>query len=250
MWDFSIFHAAAVCWLNGIDPYTCIGFQYPLPTLFLFLPLAFLPLPVAKGVWLLIELICLVVVCKRWSVWYALFVPVLQSLWLGQIDLIMLPAMAVATGPAMALLTLKPQLVWLYLPFWLWSAGWRDRLSFGVVAGFLWGGSTLAYPGWVQGFTESTRELGQAAYASPTLFGGGFLPVWLIVLGFLVGMAVFSSRRWVVSFLFNPALNSYNLAGLLVWRRWWLVPASWGTQLLANQVGAAWPHLLLTVMCL
>src|SRR5574341_200265 len=99
-WDFSTFYHAAECWMRGQSPYICGHFFYPLPTVFLFLPLTAFPLAMAKVIWILAMLVSLVVVCKRRSPWYALYVPTLQSFYLGQIDLVLLPAVFLANGPA------------------------------------------------------------------------------------------------------------------------------------------------------
>jgi hypothetical protein len=246
MWDFSTFYHAAECWMQGQSPYACADFFYPLPTLFLFLRLTVFPLLVAKIIWMLVMLTSLVVVCKRSTVWFVLYVPALQALYLGQIDLVLLPAIFLANGPAIALVTLKPQLVWIYLPIWLMSVNGNERKRFFIVAGALWGASFLAWPGWILEFLATTRRAGQAAFASPSLWGGGFLPWWLV---FLVGIILirYAKNRWAATTAVNPAIISYELVVLLPQARWWLVPLSWITQWSANQVGAAWPHVVLSV---
>jgi hypothetical protein len=246
VWDFSTFYYAAECWMQGQSPYACAHFFYPLPTLFLFLPLTAFPLPVAKIIWMLLLLTSLVVVCKRRTVWYVLYVPALQALYLGQIDLVLLPAILLANGPAMALVTLKPQLVWIYLPIWLLSVNWVERKRFLIVAGALWGASFLAWPMWVPEFLATTRGLGQAAYASPSLWGGNFLPWWLVIILGII-LIRYAKNRWAATMAVNPAVISYDLIVLLPRARWWLVPLSWITQWSANQIGAAWPHAALSV---
>lgn len=247
MSDFEIFYHAAQCFIHGQSPYNCAAFFYPLPTLFLFLPLTAFPLAVAKMVWALLMLICFVITLKRRAVWFALYVPALQAFWQGQIDLVLLPALALATGPAMALLTLKPQLIWLYLPIWFYGASWRERRLFLAVAGTMWGGSVLVQPGWVFEFLTTTRPMAQAAYASPSLWGGGWLPAVAVL---VIGCAlIWRNRRSALAATtaVNPALITYDLVVLLPGARWWLVPLSWITQYMAIRLGMAAPHALLSL---
>lgn len=247
MGDFEIFYSAAVCFAGGQSPYTCANFFYPLPTVFLFLPLVAFPLPMAKIVWGLALLASLVVVCKRAAVWFVLYVPVLQVFWLGQIDLILLPAIVVANGGAMALLTLKPQLIWFYLPIWFIVSPWRERSVFLIVSAIMWGASFLAWPGWIVEFLRTTRPLSQAAYASPSLWGGGWLP-WQIAILLGIFLVYITRNKWSATMTANPAIISYDLVVLLPYARWWLVPVSWATQWASNLVGSAWPHVMLSLL--
>lgn len=250
-YDFGTYYQAAQCWLQGQSPYACAGFFYPLPTLFLFLPFAAFPYPIARAIWFGLLLLAFVVTLRRRALWYILYVPTLQAAYLGQVDLLLLPLVAAATtgrlagtGPAMAILTLKPQLIWLYLPLWFVYAPARERRAFLLVAGGLWGASLLAWPAWSLEFLSTTRPLSQAAYASPSLWAGGLLPWWTLVP--LAAALVYVSRnRFAALTAANPALISYDLVILLPRAKWWLVPLSWLTQAASLQFGAAWPHALL-----
>jgi hypothetical protein len=246
MWDFSFFYEAAECYIHGQSPYECARFLYPLPTLFLILPLTAFSLPVAKAFWGLAMLASLVATCKRRAVWYALYVPVLQSFWLGQIDLVLLSAVFVATGPAIALLTLKPQLVWIYLPVWFLSVDWKERRNFAITVSALWGASLLAYPKWPIEFFQTTGNLRETAYTSPSLWAGDFLPWWLVI---VIGVVLIarSKDKWAATMAVNPAIISYDLVVLLPRARWWLVPLSWLTQLFSNWAGMAAPHVILSI---
>jgi hypothetical protein len=99
---------------------------YPLPLYLIFVPLAGLPLPVARIVWSAIEMLILVAVLRRRAVTVLLFVPVFLTFLMGQIVIPMLGLFALLRsglfgGFALALLLLKPQLVLFLTPWMLWQ---------------------------------------------------------------------------------------------------------------------------------
>jgi hypothetical protein len=245
-YDFGSFYNAAMCFIQGQSPYSCAGFFYPLPTLFLFLPFTAFPYPIARALWWLILLTAFVLTMKRRALWFMLYIPALQAFYLGQLDLLLFPLIAIATGPAMALLTLKPQLIWLYLPLWLYISSPRQRRAFLLVLSILWGASFVAWPLWPLDFLATTRRLSQAAYASPSLWGGSYLP-WPLVIGLGLLLLRFARDKWAAVTAINPAIIAYDLTILLPKAAWWLVPLSWLTQYLSNLVGIAMPHVLLAV---
>jgi hypothetical protein len=183
---------------------------------------------------------------KRRALWFMLYVPALQAFYLGQLDLLLLPMMLLATGPTMALLTLKPQLMWLYFPIWFYISSPRQRRAFLLVFSVLWGTSLIAYPVWPLEFLKTTRPLLQAAFASPSLWGGFFLP-WPLVIGLGLLLVRFARDRWAAVTAVNPAIITYDLVLLLTRAHWWLVPLSWLTQYVSNLLGMAAPHVVLSL---
>jgi hypothetical protein len=146
----------------------------------------------------------------------------------------------------MALLTLKPQLIWLFLPIWFWGTSARERRRFLAISGGVWAASFVCRPSWPAEFLSTTRPIVQAAYASPSLWGGGVLPWWgVIPLG--LALVIVARNRWAAATAANPALISYDLVILLPGARWWLVPLSWITQYAASALGMSAPHALLSV---
>jgi hypothetical protein len=221
IFDFHpLWEAARELFLRGGDPYsdvvtllierakggpevTAAGsdhtFAYPLPTLFLLLPVAWLPLPWAQAVWytmLEVALVTGVVLGARgmgwrppaWllacaAVWAFLVLPNTWALILGQVALLVFACIAGASwalsvgrdglaGALLACATVKPQMSLLLLPA---LAAWAvARRRWGVLKGlggtlvFLYGISFLLERGWVVGFLYAlSRYAGHSDFVSP-----------------------------------------------------------------------------------
>lgn len=150
--DFGVYYAAARVLAAGGDPYNwhalrqvvpevpALGYIYPLWSVLPILPLTWLPLPEAAGVWLILNLACLALAVgvlaslvglpgrSYWlpalSVLTCLSIPGLFVLIQGQISIMLLAAVLGAfwaavrgrgawTGVLIALALVKPQLTWL-----------------------------------------------------------------------------------------------------------------------------------------
>jgi hypothetical protein len=123
-----------------------VGFAYPLYVSFLLLPFALLPYPLAQALWvsaLILTILAALLVMLRtveWhpsplglvslSLWSVLFYPSARSIILGQISIVVLALLALAlwaleerhealAGCLLAASTIKPQMVFLIVPFLL-----------------------------------------------------------------------------------------------------------------------------------
>lgn len=227
--DFTVFWSAAQAMLYGRDPYSLPGVYYPLPTFFLFLPLAALPLSVAEVVWTVVELLVLVAVLRRRALLVLLFMPVFLSLLMGQTVIPLLAAFAllrsgVEEGVALALLLLKPQLVALVAPWKIcqwWKTDRTQIVRFLVVSAALAAGAFVMQPDWVARWLTVSGERMRAAI-SPSVWGVlSFLPrpLWLVSAGLVTLVVVVFALRarnvdlvLAASMLVNPVLISYDQA--------------------------------------
>jgi hypothetical protein len=123
-----------------------VGFAYPLYVSFLLLPFALLPYPLAQALWvsaLILTILAALLVMLRtveWhpsplglvslSLWSVLFYPSARSIILGQISIVVLALLVLAlwaleerhealAGCLLAASTIKPQMVFLIVPFLL-----------------------------------------------------------------------------------------------------------------------------------
>lgn len=178
-------------------------FAYPFYTVFLLVPLVWLPYPWAEAIWLVVLELCL---CgglllalrlygwrpPRWllaftAVWAFFFYPDARALILGQFAVLVFALVALTlwalkarrdmlAGLCLALSTVKPQMVFLLVVLLLWWAVRERRFRF--VGGFLGsmavlsGTSWIAEPGWVGGFLRQ-----MARYPSYTAIGS---PIWIV----------------------------------------------------------------------
>jgi hypothetical protein len=217
-------------------------YSYPFYTVFLTTPFAFLPYAWAQAVWLTLLQFALIgsvigsVKLIGWrippallvvtSVWVILFYHGARAIILGQYAIIVYAFVVVAllalyahhdmtAGVFLALSTVKPQMVYLFVPFVIfWAVARRRwRVPLGVIGGMavLCGASWIAVPSWVGDFIIELQR-----YPSYAPIGS---PVWIVthysfpVLGTPVEIAL------------SVALVTWMFAAWLrVWRdRAWLL---------------------------
>lgn len=221
---YSRWKGAEVFWREGLSPYSeeaslaiqegIYGrpagpgedpgpFAYPFYTVFLLVPLVWLPYAWVQAVWMVllgISLLVGVVICLSlldWRLppwllavtllWSLLFYHSTRTIFLGQFaGLVFLWTMGclwalrtghdAAGGILLSLTTVKPQMSFLLIPaLLLWGVAqrrWRFVAAFGLALGMLFGLSFLFQPSWLADFV---RQL--MAYPSYTRTGS---PVWIM----------------------------------------------------------------------
>ncbi len=251
--DFEVLWTIGLAILRGLDPYSVVNSFYPPAASLIFAPLALLPLEVAYGFFLLLNAIVLVAMTKRDALGWLIFVPVLFMFAAGQTSLLLLPVMALlaskrrwASGLAVALFLLKPQMAFIVLPWYLirWLIRDRERLvwSTGFVliihlAPLLY--SPTIYADWIE----------TIGYGAGHKFGG--VGVWLLadhiglwataLIGAVVaiaGLSLNEKTSRITMALANPVLAYYDLVILIDTAPWWVLgPASLIGLGLAHLVG-------------
>src|SRR5260221_1086852 len=212
--DSSIYYVAARVLVSGGNPYDWLalqhvvttvpapGYVYPLWGLFLVLPLVWLPLPFAAGIWLVANLSALAIALMLLvhlsglatrSYWLrALFavtclsIPGLFAVIQGQISLLLLAILVAAfwavrtdrgswAGVLLALALLKPQLTWLPVLAvlalaWRRGSGRAALLAGGKAMAALCGLSFILQPGWVGGWIAALgQDAGQGGRGAAAL---------------------------------------------------------------------------------
>jgi hypothetical protein len=243
-YDFGVlWQAGRAVWL-GQDPYQVTGFFYPLPVAYFFALLALLPRQVAFWVWLAINLVLLGWTLRRRMVAWTLYFPLLHQFSSGQVDLVLwVLGSRLSTGwqsaLAAAVITLKPQVAFIMLP---WTLGrWlrEDRRTLmmwvGMVA-IVWGCLLPLDPTWTLRWRAAVPPLGALSRGNtPGLWSlERLLPgVWPVLLVLSVGVflwGLFQERKvsWAAAALANPSGLFYTLVVLMeAAPPWLLVPLSW-----------------------
>jgi len=202
-------------------------FIYPFYTVFLLAPLTVLPYAWAAAVWLALLQFCLVgalfivLALYGWrpapgilaelAIWTLLFYPHARGLLLGQLVIMVFLLLALALwalshrrdglgGVALALTTIKPQVVFLVIPLLLlWAISqrrWRFIWAFALTMSVLLGAAFLLLPGWLGDFIR--RASAYPAYNPPsapwvlihfTFPQAGVAGEVVLVLAFLAGLA-------------------------------------------------------------
>ncbi len=166
-----------------------VAFAYPLYVSLFLLPFSFFPYPQAQALWMstlvVLTLTAMVIIVRTldWrlslaglvglSLWCVFFYPTARSILLGQISIVVLALLTAAlwamrtarpivAGCCLALATVKPQMVFLAIPFLLLSAlRWRN---YRMVAAFLASmtalllASFLVLPTWLHSFIAGLRR--------------------------------------------------------------------------------------------
>ena len=207
------------------------AFAYPLYVSLLVLPFSFFPYPQAQALWMsaliLLTLGTVIVMLQTldWrlslagftalSLWCVFFYPTARSLLLGQLSLVVLGLLALAlwatqrghsvlAGFCLALSTVKPQMVFLAVPFLLLTAlrrkDYRLVAAFLALVSMLLLVSFLVLPTWLHSFVAGLRRY--QVYTS--IYREGKSP-----LGYLISYLVPSQVASWLTVLVSLALIGY-----------------------------------------
>jgi len=267
-----------------------VAFAYPLYVSLFILPLAFLPYPQAQALWLsglvFLTLATVIIILRTFdwkpspggllalSLWCLLLYPTARSVVLGQFTIPVLALVALAlwamqrgwdflAGCSLALATIKPQMIFLLIPFLLLWGLTQSRRR--VVSGFivvmmaLLLISTLILPSWIPGFlaglgqyrlytgrytgSRSPLEILFASLLPTSISSGVAIFVSLLLGGYLIfrwgQVAKGREQFWpaifmtiVVTLLIPVQTGTTNqvllLLPLVFWlaqwaKRWWIV---------------------------
>ncbi|MBI4675639.1 MAG: DUF2029 domain-containing protein [Chloroflexi bacterium] len=228
--DIDIFVAAAQAIWNGQDPYRLAGMEafYPLPFYFLFLPFAWLPLPVVHALWSGMSGIVFVAILKRRALPAMLSAQALLTFLLGQVDIVMMGLYAMIQsggkrgGIALAFLVLKPHIVLLLAPFLLWRWWQTNRRQlwwFLAVGSVLALASFILQPNWAFSLLARSGERMRVSISSSLWGMLSFLPapVWFGVVVLIAVALIVWVWRWknvdaveTLGLFLSPFIFAYN----------------------------------------
>lgn len=241
--DLIYFIAIAKGMVSGAPPYSIFGSYYPPLTTLLMAPLAFLPALPTYLAWTLANLAFLVHLGRgRRAVAWAPFTPVLFTVFMGNMDLAAvwlaqwLDRKDWKSIAAALLITLKPQMAFILLPYWLvkWLRTDRVRLAWFAAISFTAHAIPILfrptiYSEWIA--AVSTYGTNPDNVAPPGLFALGLHPFTLALAAGIIGLAILTGREAVARaalFFCLPAGHTYDAATLTMMApAWLLVPASW-----------------------
>ncbi|HEX2186381.1 MAG TPA: glycosyltransferase 87 family protein, partial [Chloroflexota bacterium] len=267
VFDFYPLYYGAKAWLHGGNAYVLdavvpladkekqlfqIGNVYPLPAVFLALPLSFLPPHLAGTVvvGLLTAGLVLALRLHRWPWWPLLYLPVLEGLRIEQYTMVILVLQLVALWAlrerrtwllalCCAVILSKPnQGLMFVLALLLLARDRRQVAKVGAVCALVWGGAFLLDPTWVAEWIPTLHNSHETLH-QPFYWQLGLLAIPLLLARDLVGGAL------VLQFVMLPFPGSYAasalpLAVLPDRRGIWLAPLSFLWPFAAVLLGAAW----------
>lgn len=208
-----------------------VAFAYPLYVALLVLPFSFFPYPQAQALWMsflvLLTLAAVMIILRTldWrpsptglvaiSVWFLLFYPTARSILLGQFSIVVLALLAlvlwatqrghpILAGCCLALTTIKPQMVFLLIPFLLLTAlrckNYSAVIAFFALMGTLLLLSSFVLPTWLPSFITGLGRY--QAYTS--IYMEGRSP-----LGVVISYALPSRLSSTATLLASLALMGY-----------------------------------------
>lgn len=261
-WDFGVYWNVGRAILTGHDPYAVFGSFYPPAATILFAIFALVPFALAYGIWTFGNLIFLArtVGIRKAPIWL-LFYPVLFVIAAGQIDLALvalatfLPRKDWKSVAAAALITLKPQVALLLLPFWLiqWLVADRRRLvAFVGATALVQGWPLLVNPTLYGRWLDRIFVYGGGAARAGASPGIWSLPVGGTIIAAAAGSLVIGAivaslrkREWLARsalVLSTPTGHAYDAVALVGSApAWLLIPLSWLALVAAHAVGSFAP---------
>ncbi len=227
--------------------------QYPYPLMVLLSPIALLPLDVVAMIWLAAMLVILVLLLKRESLYWVFFIPFLQVLFLGQIDPLFWLAYRSKRPAVWALLSLKPQLLFLVIPRILTDK--RKVPEFLAALAVLHLPFLILRPTWPREWwsflsTYSQNRLTQmpgTTVSEQILFSLWALPFLALI---LLLVLLRHKNLEAAFFLANPFLLPYDYSLIMGDVSKIIIPLSWLSLGIAWRVGANWPYLIMLVAVL
>jgi len=243
-YDFGIlWQAGRAVWL-GQDPYGVEGFFYPLPVAYFFALLALFRKEVAFGLWILVNLAILGWMLRRRAIGWLLYFPVIHLLSSGQVDLVLWAlgyrlTRGWPSALAAAVITLKPQVALIILPWHLWRWLREDRHTlkwFVLISAVIWGFSFPLDPSWPLRWRAAVPPLGRLSRSnSPGIWSLEKLTpyAWPILTAvsialFIWGLSQTRPVGWAATALASPSGLFYDLLILMETAPpHLLVPLSW-----------------------
>lgn len=247
--DFFVFWQIAQGILKGLPLYSIPESLYPPATLFFFAPLGLLPFQIAFALWTGLNVILVIQAAKQFNekksyMWF-FYTPTIFTLLTGQIDILFLWLASLmliknrkVNIACAILITLKPQIAFIVLPWILFNWIKRDRKAFllwiagcAILHSFPLLVDPLVYQKW---FDSMRMYSSQRLLLSPGLFTltNFSIPVWLIsipaifliIYGLLSNYKISKSAH-LLALPMGIWYDSILLVGCAPWKL--LVPISW-----------------------
>ncbi|GAB4582052.1 MAG: hypothetical protein Fur0022_48050 [Anaerolineales bacterium] len=252
-WDFW------TIWLTrrAAEPYSVVNAYYPPPMMLVLRVIGLLPGGIAYYAWTTINLLLLVYMLKRRALLYIFYMPTLFHLATGQLDIFLLWLSTFLkkqdwkTILAGVIITFKPQVAFILLPWHLLQWTWKTRLIWAASTISVWGYYFLVRPDWyTQWLSNTPGMVHHEASATPSLFS--LFPFWISVLIALV-LLVFvwfrlDEKSAIATGVFATPFGKTYDAVLLLRSEivWWIIPLSWLGLFVSLYLNHPWPQAVVT----
>lgn len=241
-YDFNFFWRAARAVLDGQSPYEVDGFFSPLPFAWAMIPFGLLPFDMAFLSWTILNVISLIALTKRNALRALLFLPIAFSLWVGQVDILIIAAGFLGGWLGLAFTALKPQLAIWIIPYtfgkW-WYSGERKKILYtSLMILSLYIIPSVVWPKWWFEWLDSSPSIFTYSEHSSSLFGFAalinfpiqftFFSTACLAILILIVLKPFSDEKfWNWMAIFNPVSNVYSLSIVVQYIDWIAIGASW-----------------------
>ena len=234
--DFYIFYQAGQAIAAGLSPYTVPGYFNPIQAAWLLSFTTFLPFQV--WAWILVALSAagVILLARKAAIWYLISAPFIFGAYMGMLDVLLWIPARLLGGPGLALLTLKPQLAMIYIPFrlleWKRAGDWKQIRLFVISILALWGIPTAINPAWIRTWLAAMPTLESRMHGAASLAGYIVIfdqPVfYVVVFALVMGVLLWKgSNTWPLAMSFSPALNPVDWVMASEFWTWRLTILSW-----------------------
>jgi Glycosyltransferase family 87 len=211
MWqyDFHLFYMGARAVLEGASPYQMWDFNGPYPLAVFFIPLAWLPEPVAYFIFLAANIILAwKLLGLRKSLWPLISFPVIFCLFVGQIDFLLTMLIVAGSPWTLGLAIIKPQLGFVFLPWLIKRFNPKDYLKASIPAIILTAISFILRPGWVHEWLAGSPGMQNYSEHASNIY-------WIVPLNWRTAATLLGALiAFPVSFLFKERVNSWSFLSL------------------------------------
>lgn len=227
MFDFILFYNSGSAILTGVSPYSLDLYYSPIFLALFFVPFSLLPMGLSYAVFLFINLFLAWKLLKSRIVWAVLFFPFLFSLFVGQVDFLLMALILLGSPWTIGLMLVKPQVSFVVIPWIVLSFSKKDWIKASIsTALFILLGSII-HPTWFiewiatqPTFEYYARHASNLYWLIPSenihfrsivIFIGSII---VLPFGFLL-----TNRKdsWNILHLFGPLTNIYSPVLLLEW---------------------------------
>jgi len=227
MFDFILFYNSGTAILTGGSPYSLDLYYSPIYHAIFFVPFSLLPIGLSYAVFVAINLFLAWKLLKRRLIWALLFFPFIFSLFVGQVDFLLMALILLGSPWTLGLMLVKPQVSFVVIPWIILSFSKKDWIKAFLSTSLFFLLGFIIRPTWISEWmaTQPTFEFyarhasniywlmpGENVHFRPIIIFIGSIIV--LPLGFLL-----KNRQdsWNILHLFGPLTNIYSPVLLLEW---------------------------------
>jgi hypothetical protein len=234
--DWYIFYQAGRAISEGISPYSVAGYFNPIQAAWLLSFTTWLPFQAWAWTMVALSFAGILIIARKRAIFYVLSAPFIFGAFMGMLDVFLWIPARLGGGLGLALLTLKPQLAMIYVPFrlmeWKRQGNIRQIVLFFTGTALLWGIPAMFSPGWVTEWIHSLPTLTSRMHGAASFPGYIVLfdqPIFFAAI-FAIVMAWFlikGNGAYYLAAAFSPSFSPVDFVIMSEFSTWRFTVLSW-----------------------